>query len=182
MSLIGPSTVSSGGGYSLTGVASHKINETLGLGSALDGASDVEGTASVYNVGSLDFFRYSGYDTVTSTGIRSFTSDSAATSYFSDDGGKTPIVNFNQAGGGSDYHDWATGTTPQVQDAFSTPNTTANAFNGASEYQALNDVGYNRSNGNPASPAPEPSEFAGLGFAALSVLGLVLRAKKRKTA
>ena len=163
------------GGYSLAGVASHEINEALGLGSALDGRGDIAGTPTLSTVGSLDFFRYS--DT---TGTRSFTSSSAATSYFSDNRGATVISYFNQVTG-ADYQDWKSnplpgGFLPQVQDAYSTSNSTTNLQIGPSELAALNDVGYNRS----ISPAPEPSQFAALGFAAFGALGLILKARKRR--
>jgi hypothetical protein len=164
-------------GYSLVGVAEHEIDEALGVGSALDGRADIAGTATVASVGAMDFFRYSA------PGVRSFTSDSTAESYFSYNNGVTKIVYYNQQTG-ADYHDWASagdGTDgagvdgpPQVQDAFSTPNVPGNRMLGPSEFEALNDVGYNR-----AVAAPEPSQIAGLGLGALGVAGLAFKARRR---
>ena len=152
--------------YDLQSVVFHEIDEALGVNSDLD-----TGFPAGY-VGPTDFFRYNA------NGSRSYTKSTSEVSYFSVDGGATSIVHFNQGNNG-DRHDWASGSgTARVQDAFGTPGSAPDL--GTAELTALNVVGYNIS-GN-ASAAPEPSEFAGLGFAAFSVLGLLLRAKKRKSA
>ena len=169
--------------YSLTAVASHELNEALGLYSELDGTNppdgnDVSDPPAFGTTGALDFFRYSP------GGARSFTNSGTAVSYFSNDG-TTPIVYFNQTTG-ADYHDWASdvdrnipGTVvvgPQVQDAFSTPGVSYGQ--GPSEVAALKDVGYNFAPNSAA--VPEPSSFALLSLGLLPV-GL-LAARKRRTA
>jgi hypothetical protein len=160
-------------GYGLDAVTEHETDEALGLGSALDGRGDIAGTATVSNVGSLDFFRYS------SAGTRSFTSSSSAVSYFSDNLGVTPTVYFNEITG-ADYHDWASGPgnvsgtvigPPQVQDAFGDPGNDPTL--GSPEFKALNDVGYN------TIAAPEPSAWASLSIGALGLLGLAARRRFR---
>ena len=135
------------------------------------------------NVGSLDFFRYAatGDNTTanpTPTTNRSFNSSSATVSYFSDTGGGTPIVFFNQVTGG-DYHDWASNGEAfqgplRVQDAFG-PVDAAPAM-GPAEFEALNDVGYNR------SPAAVPEAASSVSFGLLLALGLggFVIARKRK--
>ena len=164
-------------GYGLTSTVGHEVNEALGLYSELDGNGNGNGTPSFQNVGSTDFFRYSA------PGVRSFTNEANAVSYFSNDGGKTPIVYFNQNSGG-DFHDWASGPdsgTPgtviaaaQVQDAYGDPG--SNPSQGPSEIAALKDVGYNYT--NPAS-TPEPSQFGMMALMGLGLGGLLWRGRKR---
>lgn len=131
--------------YSLLSVVEHEMDEVFGLGSNLDGGS-VTGASKPE-----DLFRYA------SPGVRSYTNDVNALSYFSIDGGATNLTGFNQEGppGGSDYGDWATSAIPQVQDAFGTPGT-APAF-GPNEQAALDVIGYTF-----VSPAavPEPASVA----------------------
>ena len=159
--------------YDLFAVASHEINEVLGLGSSLDGLSN--GAAAPSNVGTLDFFRFSG------PGIRSFSTAANANSYFSVDGGTTSLVHFNQSQNG-DYHDWdnasqGPGFVPQVQDAFSTPGTVMNL--GTAELTALTDIGYNRA---PVPAVPEASSSVSLGVLLALGLGGIALARRRKTA
>jgi len=139
--------------FDLQAVASHEIDQALGIG----GSGSMIGNASLGfptgPVGSMDLFRYSG------NGVRSYTTSTSATAYFSIDGGKTNLTNFNQAGGGSDYGDWLGGSTPQVQDAFGTPGVNINL--GVNELTALDVVGYN------LVAVPEP------GSGALLVGGLI---------
>jgi len=122
--------------YSLLAVIEHEMDEALGLGSSLD-----NGTTGP--IRPEDLFRYSA------PGVRSYTTSSSATAYFSVNGGTTNLIGFNQSGGGADYGDWASSGTAHVQDAFGTP--------GASptfgiEQAALDSIGYNF-----ASPVPEPA-------------------------
>ena len=173
------------GGYSLAGVASHEIDEVLGMSSGLNSYNQGANASAPTTISGEDLFRYSA------PGVRSFTNDPNVKSYYSDDGGKTVGTYFNQQAG-ADYQDWAShgdavdgagvDGPPQVQDAYSTPTTTSSTATtalGVNEFKALNDIGYNRANGLP-SAAPEPSQFASLGLAAFSVLGLILKAKKGK--
>ena len=94
--------------------------------------------------------------------MRSLTTNSSATAYFSIDGGVTDLVNFNQTAG-ADYADWASSGTPQVQDAFGTPGTT-NVNVGTNELTALDVIGYN------LNAVPEPSTYALFGLGALALL------------
>ena len=148
------------GFYDLQSVAMHEISEVLGAGGA---GSNVGGGFSAPLVGSLDLFRYSA------PGTRSFTTSSTATAYFSINGGTTNLSNFNQAGGGSDYSDWA-GSPPdasiQVQDAFGTPGTHPDLS--SNETTAYDVIGYNL--------APEPASLSLIG---LCSVGLLARRKAR---
>ena len=155
--------------YSLFSVASHEIDEVLGFGSALNGLNNGD-PAPVGAIGTLDLFRYS------SPGVHSFTTNVNESAYLSVDGGTTNLVNFNQTQGG-DFHDFASSPgTPRVQDAFGTPGSSPTL--GVAEFTALEDIGYNRSN---PTVAPEPSQLAAPAFIAFGMLGLILRARKRKT-
>jgi hypothetical protein len=132
--------------YSLTAVVEHELDEALGLGSNLDTGSTTGA------IRPEDLFRYSA------SGVRSYTTSSSATSYFSINGGVTNLVNFNQVGppGGSDYGDWATSGTARVQDAFGTPGSSPTL---GVELTALDAIGYN------FTSVPEPASFwlVGLG-------------------
>ncbi len=143
--------------YDLEGVALHEITETLGAGGAGSGIGG--GT-----VGTLDLFRYSA------SGVRSYTTSSSATAYFSINGGATSLRPFNQAGGGSDYADWAGTANPHVQDAFGTPGSQPN-LDGI-ELAALDTVGYNLTSAGSAlelSAVPETG-----GSLALMCVGLIV--------
>ena len=68
---------------------------------------------------------------------------------------------FNQSGGGSDYGDWATTATPQVQDAFGSPGVDLNL--GPNELESFDVVGYNLvTEGSAVASVPEPSSLAAL--------------------
>lgn len=137
--------------YDLQAIATHEMDEVLGIGGTGTSLPDTSD-----NIAPLDLFRYS------SNGVRSFTADTDAKSYFSIDGGKTMLVGFNQTGRGSDYGDWAASATPQVQDAYGTPGVDINL--GTNELTALDVIGYN------LATVPEPSEFLLLGIGLLAVV------------
>jgi hypothetical protein len=125
--------------FDLYAVASHEINEALGLGSALNSPTPSSAARP------MDLWRYD------QNGARSYTADPSAQSYFSLDG-TTRIVQFNQTQtlGSGDYGDWFSpaGHTPvRVQDAFATPGVSLD--NGVAELTALDVIGY--------TPVPEPA-------------------------
>ncbi|MDB6017216.1 MAG: hypothetical protein JWR19_1705 [Pedosphaera sp.] len=103
--------------YSLFAVASHEIDEVLGLGSALNHLNNGD-PAPTGAISPEDLFRFD------QNGARSFTSDINAAAYFSLDG-TTDLARFNQHAGG-DFSDWysfnGVQATSQVQDAYSAPN------------------------------------------------------------
>jgi PEP-CTERM motif len=142
------------GNYGLQAVATHELDEVLGIG----GSGSNLGNGNT--IGDLDLFRYSA------PGVRSY-STSAATSYFSIDGGNTVLSYFNQEAG-ADYADWSSDPIPngfpvQVQDAFGTPGT--NPKLGVNELTAFNVIGYG------ITSVPEPSTVTMLGTALLVLAG-----------
>ena len=137
--------------YDLQAIASHEIDEILGIGGPGTSLPDTSG-----NIAPLDLFRYS------SSGVMSYTSNTNAKAYFSINGGKTKLVSFNQTGGASDYGDWAKSTNPQVQDAYGTPGVDINL--GTNELTALDVIGYN------LATVPEPSELLLLGLGLFAVV------------
>jgi hypothetical protein len=110
---------SNGPGFNSQGVGEveHLINEVLGGG----GSGSTLGTSKANMAfGGLDLYRYalsgSGISSITST--PSYTTSFSAGAAFSVDGGATGIVQFNQAGAGSDYGDFANVGPCQIQAAF----------------------------------------------------------------
>jgi len=162
--------------YDIESVAAHEIDEVLGIGGP--GSTIGESTS---DLGVLDLFRYS------SPGVRSYTTSTSATPYFSINNGTTDLVHFNQVGGGSDYSDWGNGvspaegagnTPPQVQDAFGTPGVDANV--GPNELTALDIVGWTLTPAGLAietESVPEPS-VGYLFLGGLVALGIHRRLRK----
>ena len=114
--------------YDLAGVTAHEIDEVLGMGSALDPGN---GLTSILME---DLFRYD------QNGVRSYTTSSSVSSYFSLDG-TTDLAPFyqNQVSGSGDYGDWASGPTPLVQNAYATPGVTVDP---GVEFTVLDAIGY----------------------------------------
>ena len=139
--------------YDLESVATHEMDEALGIGgdgSALYQPGNIEpANLPSTGIGPLDLYRYSA------PGVRSFTYDPNATAYFSIDGGVKRLVAFNQDGaGGADFGDWAS-AKPQVQDAFGTPGTAPNI--GPNELIALDVVGYTLTTSGLSTEAVTPA-------------------------
>jgi hypothetical protein len=107
--------------YDLMAVASHEMDEALGIGSVLN--TSTNGIASPTGpVRGSDLYRYA------TPGVRSFNENLNATAYFSIDGGNTDLAQWSQVAGG-DFNDWYSlygVVIPQVQDAFSSPGATPN--------------------------------------------------------
>jgi hypothetical protein len=144
--------------YGLQAVANHELDEALGIG----GLGSFLGSG-FNGVGPLDLFRYSA------PGVRSFTTDPAASAYFSLDGGNTVLSYFNQTAG-ADYGDWLSnpippGFSPQVQDAFGLQNT--NPALGPNELAAFSTLGYAMT----SQVVPEPSTLSMLGTAIVFASG-----------
>ena len=158
----------SAGYYDLVSVASHEIDEILGIG----GPGSLLGSNGINGIGILDLFRY------TSAGTRTYTT-SGNDAYFSINGGVTDISQFNQNGGGSDYADWysAGPHTPGVQDAYGTPGMQVNM--GTAELTALDVVGWTLASGTSSS-VPEPATYLLL-LAALPGLWLNRRRSSKKS-
>lgn len=131
--------------YDLYSVLCHELDEILGMGSSLDGLG---------NLLPEDLFRYSA------NGVRSRTTSSSATSYFSIDGGATNLIGFNQSGGGSDFGDWIGGGTHHVQDAYGTPGVIVNPN---IEFEVLDVLGYHYISGasNASSAATSTTNVRG---------------------
>jgi hypothetical protein len=151
------------GQYSALGVSEHEIDEILG------GGGTGSGIGFLYNryYGALDLYRYAN-------GVKSYTNSTNANGvYFSIDGGKTNIVNFNHDGVG-DWSDWGPyGSVPNnlIQDAYATAGVTPESFAyGIPEDIMLEAIGY-----NPAVPEPSTWAMMILGF-----LGVGLLAYRRK--
>ncbi len=101
--------------YDLQDVAMHEMDEALGISSVLD---EVQNGQKIPTdaINPEDFFRYSAGP----NGQRDFTTSAKAAVYFSIDGGKTDLAQFNQDSSG-DFNDWYSingDQIPQVQDAF----------------------------------------------------------------
>jgi len=117
----------------------HEIDEVLGLSSALNG------TTTPAMPFTEDVFRWQ------SSGVRSYSANASTTNpcgvstpaaFFSIDGGKTDLDDFNNCDNGLDYGDWITHTPSQVQDGLSN-GTAAPSLNVHSpEVRALDVIGY----------------------------------------
>ncbi len=155
------------GNYGLQAVANHELDEALGIG----GLGSFLGSG-FNGVGPLDLYRYSA------NGVRSY-STTAASAYFSIDGGATVKSFFNQTAG-ADYGDWKSDPIPpgfpvQVQDAFGMPGT--NPALGVNELTAFGSIGYQLT----SQAVPEPSTLTMLGTAIVFASGYGWSRRKQRT-
>jgi hypothetical protein len=144
--------------YDLMAVASHEIDEVLGLGSALP-------TPPSGNPFPEDLFRYDN------SGGRSYTATSGAAANFSIDG-TTILAPFHNTSDGADYGDWLNSSTIRVQDAVGTPGAQPNL---GVELRALDVIGYDR-----IAAIPEPGTGVLLAAALVVLVGLNYARVSRK--
>jgi hypothetical protein len=176
------STSPAGPGHNSQAVAvvEHETDEALGgggtgttIGENLSGdLCPSSTTCSLTAIGPTDFYRYesSGSTCADVDSTPSYTTSSSAVACYSIDGGKTALVQMNQAGGGSDYGDFVTPSVgpPNIQDAFY--GGTTNDYTDASpEFIMMQSIGYD---------APEPSTLA-LFASAIGGLGWMRRRRAR---
>jgi hypothetical protein len=164
-SLTTPGSTGSSLQYSLLAVTEHEIDEVLGLGSDLPGGSEF-----FRDPAAEDLFRY------TSSGARSYTTNSSAQAFFSLDG-TTDLAQFDNQNDGGDFGDWQSnplpgGVAPKVQDAFATPGSTPFLTSTSPESIALDAMGYNLA--AQQSPVPEPTSLVLFG-SLLAVTGFATR-------
>lgn len=158
--------------YSAIAVAQHEIDEVLGGG----GQGSVFANTAIQGLlpgalGALDLYRYSA------PGVGSLTTDPNAVSYFSVDGGKTNLVDFNQTPGG-DLGDFASVcTNPHVQDAFACAGASPTVFRGSIEDTMLQSIGYD----SVSAPAPAPATSP-FGLAAVLLAGAARKLRKSSQA
>lgn len=165
-----PPNLNNGSNYGLQAVATHEIDEALGIG----GTGSFIGSNLFGNngVGDLDLYRYSA------PGGRSYSTIQTTSpySYFSINGGTTVLSYFNQTSG-SDYGDWLSnpipaGYGPQVQDAFGVPGT--NPPLGVNELTAFEAIGYGLTSTAPPTPEPPTGSLMLIG------IGLVLVVMRKR--
>lgn len=177
---LNPSDGISPGTYDFEAVAAHETAEVLGRITGLANSNPSYRTP-------FDLLRYSA------AGKLSFSYDQAA--YFSIDGGRTDLGNFNNSPNGGDRSDWQTlVTSTDVQDAFIATGQNLNLS--YADISALDALGWGGSNVGDTSPntptrtafalvsdVPEPSTVAIFGFAlvALAMAARRSRTKKRLT-
>jgi hypothetical protein len=150
--------------FETTQVIQHETDEVLGVG----GSGTLLGSGLEDSLmGVEDIYRYSGFHTP------SYTDATAASAYFSIDGGATDIMDFNQNGQG-DYADWAKtaceGAGDHVQDWAGCPfplDAPVRLNLSSPEVIALQAIGYNLA-------APEPSAWT-LMIAGFGLAGAALR-------
>lgn len=166
-----------GGTFSAIPTIQHETNEVLGIGgsgSVLNTMEPLGLTAPpIYNgqsaIGPLDLYRYSA------PGTASLSTDPYIVSYFSINGGASSIIGFNQCAQG-DYGDWVSNgnscgtsvgaTPPQVQLAFTGPNSPATMTLAAPEVTALQAIGYDLA---VSVPEPAPAALFAAGLIALAI-------------
>jgi hypothetical protein len=154
--------------YDLIGGLEHELDEVLGgggagstLNSIASSCADQPSAFFCNKFGSLDLYRYSA------PGVPSFSTSSAASAYFSTNGGKAKIVAFNQNSSG-DFGDFAppgTGAGQLIQNAFNSTGEDEAYTTLSPEYTMMESIGYDGTVPEPSTWAMMLIGFAGLGFA-----------------
>jgi hypothetical protein len=158
----------------------HEIDEALGGGGAgTTIGENLSGdlcphtvTCSLTAIGPTDFYRYAstGSTCANIDSTPSYAPSSSMAVCYSIDGGKTALVQMNEAGGGSDYGDFVTPSSgpPNIQDA--SYSCCSNQYTTVSpEFTMMESIGYD---------APEPSTLA-LFTGAIAGLGWMRRRRVR---
>ncbi len=148
----------------LMAVVAHEMNESIGLGSGLDGSLNGD-PISPLSIEPADLFRFA------SAGVRSFNTSLASTAFFSINGGVTNLAPFNQDQGG-DFGDWDSsgGQPPRVQDAFALTGTTPNLD---VELRRADVIGFTRAAPAALSLTPPANQSSAPGVSTAFDLGSV---------
>jgi len=157
--------------YDAVGDVEHELDEVLGGGGGGSTLNRCITNPGFYcgTYGPTDLYRYSA------PGVPGYTASSAATSYFSIDGGNTAIASFNQDPAG-DLGDFAPpcgtggGADELIQDAFSCPGPYEAYTTSSPEYAMVEAIGWD------SVAVPEPDTLALLGF---SLVGLGFVSRRR---
>lgn len=183
-------TTSPGAGLNsqATSVVEHELDEVLGGGGT--GTTIGENLApylcpannqscGVTAIGPTDPYRYqsTGPTCANVDSTPSYQTSNAANpqsnspvACYSIDGGQIALVQMNEAGGGSDYGDFANASAPYIQDAFY-PGTSADYTTLSPEYTMMLSIDY--------EPLPEPATLA-LFSGAVAGLGWMRRRRARR--
>jgi hypothetical protein len=149
-------------------VLEHELNEVLGGGGT---GSTIGENLSAYEtgfvVGPTDLYRYHSTSS-TCAGVTSTASYSTSTgevACYSINGGTSSLVRMNQAGGGSDYGDYANTSpnVPYIQDAFY-PGTTNDYSTASPEFVMMESIGYDSNLPEPSSLMLMTGAVGGLGW------------------
>jgi hypothetical protein len=161
------STASNGPGKNSQAVSvlEHELDEVLGGG----GTGTTLGTSNQSAaIGPTDPYRFhaTGSNCASVTSTPSFTTSGSEVSCYSIDGGKTTLVQLNQAGGGSDFGDFAN-VAVNIQDAFDPGATNVYSYS-SPEFEAMESIGYD-------IPEPDPLALMFVGLVGLT------RSRHRRT-
>jgi hypothetical protein len=164
------SYLSNGPGKNSQGISviEHAINEVLGGGAS--GSTLGTGNANTA-FGGLDLYRYQSFGPTIAdiNSTPSYTSSQNAVVGFSVDGGMTGIVQFNQAGAGSDYGDFANAGPCQIQAAFNCGPSPVYSTT-SPEFLMMESLGFDPVTNMNAVPEPSTWAMVLLGFAGVGFM------------